>query len=194
MPLGAAIGISAAGMGISAIGQKRAANAQARASEDAGQAQQRAADANAGVEDFNAQVAELQAADAEQRGALDAARFARQVRGLIGTQRASFAASGVDVGFGSAVDVQADAAYLGKEDEATIRLNAQREAFGYRVAAIDSRQRADILRRGGADAVQAGLAAADAQRTAGTLGAVNTIVSGAGSLLAARYGFQNKRS
>jgi hypothetical protein len=190
-----ALGLGLGGSALNAIEQKKGANAQAKASEDAAAAQQRAAEANAQLDDFNARVAELQAADAEQRGEIEAGRFAQQVKGLIGQQRTGFAAGNVDVGFGSAVDVQADAAYLGKEDEATIRNNAAREAWGLRVEASNYRQKAAISRQAGQYDLAAGDASASALRTAGTLSAAGTILTAGSSLLLTKYGFaQTKRA
>lgn len=121
--------------------------------------------------DFNAKIAEQRAADAVQRGEEDAQQFSAGVRSLIGTQRAGFAAQGIDVGTGSAVDVQADASYLGALDRQRIKVNAAREAWGYRVDA-------ENLRRGGQIA----------QREA-RYGAASTAVNTSVSLLAARYGW-----
>jgi len=88
---------------------------------------------------FNAAIAEEQATDAIARGKEEEDRYRAQVRSRIGTTRAAFASQGVDVGSGSAVDVQADQAYLGELDALQIRNNAAREAWGYRVEATNYR-------------------------------------------------------
>ncbi len=186
------LGLAGGGAAVNAVEQKKSANAQADAAQASAAAQQKAAEANAELDDFNAKVAELQAADAEQRGEIEATRFQQQVRGLIGQQRAGFAASNVDVGFGSAVDVQADSAYLGAIDEGTIRSNAAREAWGLRVEASNYRSKAAISRQTGQYAVEAGAASADAMRTAGSLSAASTILGTGSSLLLAKYGFKNR--
>lgn len=124
--------------------------------------------------DYNANVAEQQAVDAVKRGAEDEQKFRLGVKGLIGKQRAGFAGQNVDVGTGSAVDVQADAAYLGELDARTIRVNAAREAYGFKV-------QAENYRRGG-----------DAAKTASMFGAASTILGGAAtttSMLGKKYGF-----
>ncbi len=90
----------------------------------------------------NATVAEQQAADAIARGAEEEAYHRAGVRKLIGAQRAAIGASGVDIGSGSALDVQLESARLGAIDEITIRNNAAREAWGYKVEAVNYRSQA----------------------------------------------------
>lgn len=123
-----------------------------------------------GIYDQNAIFAERQAQDAEQRGELDAGRMRRKTEQVIGAQRTSLAAQGVDVNRGSALDVQADAAYLGELDAQTIKNNAAKEAWGYRVQASDYRARGKTAKR------------------EGEFGAFNTILTSAGEVLLARYG------
>lgn len=82
---------------------------------------------------FGAALGEIQAKDAIARGAQEESKFRQGVRGLIGSQRAGFAAGNIDVSYGSAVDVQAESAFMGELDALTIRTNAAREAWGYRV-------------------------------------------------------------
>jgi hypothetical protein len=109
---------------------------------------------------------------------------------MIGAQRAGIAAGNIDVGYGSAVDVQADAAHLGELDALTIRNNAQREAWGFKVEAIDTRQRAKITRKEGVAMEKAGKVAQSAHR----LGAIGGLVTGAGSLAAEKYGWRESPS
>jgi len=124
--------------------------------------------------EMNAQLAEQQSADALARGREEEQGFRLGVKGLIGSQRAGFASQGVDVNQGSALDVQADAAFLGELDALRIRTNAQREAHGYQ-------QQAEIYRAGG-----------QAAQTASRWQGVGTALGGAvqsGSVMAARYGW-----
>lgn len=174
-----AIGLSLASMALQAKAQHDAGQAQ----QAAGDAQQAAANSEADLSDYNAGVAELQGQDSLERGAIAESRFRTQVRGAIGRQRAGIAGSNVDVGYGSAVDVQGDAAYLGELDALTIRTNAAREAWGYKVQAEDLRTRATIARKTGVYQAAAGAAAASTANTA----AFGTLLGG-GSLLAAKYG------
>lgn len=165
-----ALGLVAGGTALSATGQVKAGNAA-----------ERAGAAAADREIYNSRVAELLSADALARGFDEESRFRTQVRTLIGSQRAAFAGQNVDVGSGSAADVQADAAYLGELDAQTIRLNAAREAWGYQVEAEDRRMAADVARKGG-----------QAAASAGRWGAAATGLSGAGSLLLTAYGWQRE--
>ena len=167
-------------LGMQAIGQIRAGQAAGRA----GEAQRAAAESGAELQEYNAQVAELQAKDALERGAEQESGFRMQVRGAVGAQRAGFAAGNIDVSSGSAVDVQADAAFLGELDALTIRTNAAREAWGFKVQASDLRQRAQIARREGVYLEAAGRT----QAQAAYLGAAGTLLGGGASLYQARYG------
>jgi len=156
-----------------------------RAQKKAGEAQKRAAYAQADLADYNAAVADLQASDALERGRIEEARFRKTVEAVIGAQRAGTAAGNIDVGFGSAVDIQADATLLGELDALTIRSNAMREAWGQRVHAADLRTRADISRKEGVMLQDA----ANAQATATYFGAAASLATTTGSLLMSKYGW-----
>lgn len=171
-------GVSA---GVQAVGSVKAGNAAKRA----GEKRQEAAESEAQLADYNAAVAALQATDATQRGAQDEQRFRSGIRQVVGSQRAGFAAGNIDVGYGSAVDVQADATFLGELDALTIRTNAAREAWGYSVQAEDYRKRAEITRKEGVAVAAAGREEQKASRFA----AAGTLVGTGASLLEARYGF-----
>jgi hypothetical protein len=156
----------------------------ARAEERSGVLQQEAAEASGELFDWNARISDLQALDAEARGAEEERRFRESVRGLVGRQRATQAANNLDVSFGSAVDVQADAATLGELDALTIRTNARREAWGHRVESEDLRQRGRLVRKEG---VNMGLAARE--RSSGMRAqAVGSFLTTGASLAQARYG------
>jgi hypothetical protein len=183
VPVGATIGAitSIAGIGIQAYGQHE----QGQAQQAADVAKAKAAESSAQLDDFNATVASEQSQDALDRGNLQADEYRATVRGAIGTTRTIQAASGVDVGYGSAADVQADEAFLGKLDETTIRSNAVRQAWGYQVQSLNYKQQGVITRETG----QADIAAGDAAANAGNIAAVGSIATGAGSLLQKKYGF-----
>lgn len=170
------------GTGISFFSQRK----QGQAAAAAGAAQRRAAESGAELQDFNAKIADMQAQDAIERGAETESRYRTQVRGAIGTQRAGLAAQGVKVGFGSAVDVQADAAYLGELDALSIRNNAAREAWGYKMQATDLRKRAEIARKEGVYLEAAG----KQTQSAYNLASYGTLVGGATTMLQTRYGFE----
>ena len=148
----AALGVVAVGTAFSAYSQMKA-----------GQGQQQ-------MFERNAAFAEFQAVDALARGKETEKRSRQNTNQVIGAQRTSFAAQGVDVNKGSPLDVQADAAYLGELDALTIRNNAAKEAYGYRTQGTDYRARGEV--------------AADT----GKMGALTTIIGSGGSLLLAKYG------
>lgn len=201
-----ALALTAVGVGVNAYGQikagkaaKKAGDTAARAQERAGTAQREAAESQAELADYNAQVAELQGEDAVDRGAEAESRFRTQVRRTIGEQRAGFAAGNIDVSFGSAVDVQADAAFLGEMDALQIRTNAAREAWGFKVQAEDYRKRGEIARKEGVALqetarlnAQATRESGRAQATSNYFGAASTLIGGSVSLLQMAYGFKKK--
>lgn len=179
--LAIALALTGAGTAVQTIGSIKAGNAAKRA----GEASQRAAESQAQILEYNAAVDELRARDAILRGQEEEQRFRSVVRGAIGTQRAEFAAGNIDVGFGSALDVQADAAKLGELDALTIRTNAAREAWGYQVSAEDFRRGAGVTRQEGVAAREAGRV----QQSASRFRAGADLLSTGGSLLMARYGW-----
>jgi len=172
--------IAIASLAVSAYGAYKAS----KAAKDAGKAQQSAANSQADLAEYNAGIADVQATDATARGAEDESRFRMGVRGMIGAQRAGIAAGNIDVGYGSAVDVQADAAFLGELDALTVRTNAAREAWGYKVGAEDLRRRAAISRKEGVNLAATG----DANAATIRVQAGATLLTGAGNLMQARYG------
>ncbi len=170
MPAVIPLAIAGVGYGIQAVGQIKAGNAAKRA----GTAQREAAESEAALQDYNAGVADLQSKDAIERGQVEEQKFRSGVRVMIGSQRAAAAGGNVDVNYGSPVDVQADAAFLGEQDALTIRNNAAREAWGYDVQASDLRKRAEIARKEGVYLEAAG----KQQQTASRYAAAGTIIGG----------------
>jgi hypothetical protein len=120
-----------------------------------GDAAKKAGEAAAQREDWNASVADLSATDALARGRAEESSFRTSIRGLIGTQRAGYAAQGIEVGSGSAAAMQGDTAYRGELDAQRIRSNAAREAWGFSVEAYDRRLAAGYSRLTGQQAKEA---------------------------------------
>lgn len=87
----------------------------------------------------NAALAELAARQAEKRGAEAAQLRRREGHALIARQRAAAAGQGLVVGEGTAGQLEQDAAADTAEDAEAIRLDAMREAFGFRVQATNDR-------------------------------------------------------
>lgn len=123
---------------------------------------------------YNANVAEVMAADALARGREAEIRHRQGTRKLIGSQRAAFAASGVDISDAdsTAVNVFADTAALSEIDALTIRSNAAREAWGHRAKAREFAAQGQIYEYEGD------------QR------AIGEVLGSAGSVMGARYGFR----
>lgn len=101
----------------------------------------------------NAVVQEQLAQDALKRGAEAERRHRVRVDQIKGQQRAGFAASGVVVDSGSALDTLEDTAELGELDALTIRADAEREAHGYRVGASNSMAQSKLYLSSGNNAL-----------------------------------------
>ena len=110
-------------------------------------AQEKAGRAQQDVANWNADVAEQQAQDAIARGDVAAKRQQQVIKQTIGAQRAALAAQGLDLKDGSALDVQMNTAGLGALDVVTIKNNAAREAWGYRVNADNYRMQGEVARK-----------------------------------------------
>lgn len=129
--MGASAGIMMAGsMGAQSISSIGTSYSQSQALKAQGEYQKQVADANSSL-------ATIKAQDAVQRGNAASGRNDMQTKRMIGTQRAALASQGIDVNIGSAADVQGDTAAMGALDSLTIRNNAWREAWGYKVQALN---------------------------------------------------------
>ncbi len=83
----------------------------------------------------NAALAERQANDALARGQAAEEKRRIQMQQQLGTLQAALAAQGTDLE-GSPLDLLGDVAEVGELDARTIRANAEREAYGYRIQAL----------------------------------------------------------
>lgn len=119
-----------------------ATGVQAYGSYQAGKAQRDIANRNAELLDASAE-------DAIARGNEEAIASRRRTKLLVGEQRAAAAAQGLDVNTGVAFDLQDQAAQHGLADEATIRKNAWREAWGIRTQAGNQRAEGRYAQRAG---------------------------------------------
>lgn len=113
------VGVGLLGAGTSAAGSAKSASKEKR------------------IAGFNTKVAEAQAEDALTRGREAEDQLRSGVRKLVGSQRASFAAQGVELDSGSPLAVLEDTAAREAEDIARIRLNAGREAWGFKQQATN---------------------------------------------------------
>lgn len=80
----------------------------------------------------NAQMAEYAAQDAQRRGEEEAAKVRRKGADIKSAQRATLAAKGLDLGFGTSADLQDQTDFFAESDMATTRDNARRQAWNAR--------------------------------------------------------------
>lgn len=112
-------------------------------------AQLSAGNANAQIAGYNARAADMAARDAVDIGREEEMRHRMKVRQLVGAQRASFAAQGVDPSAGSALATQLDSAKMGELDVLQIRANAARDALRIKTQAKGFRFEKKQANRGG---------------------------------------------
>lgn len=94
-----------------------------------------------------ARLNEIKAKEAERIGEKEANQVRNKARQVQGAQRASMAAQGLDVSSGSAFDLQDETARFGEEDMLTVKNNAYRQAWGYRVEADQMRAQAQFNKK-----------------------------------------------
>jgi hypothetical protein len=110
------------------------------------------------IADSNARIAELGAQSALLQGQHEVARTTLRHGQLKGAQRAAMAANGIDLGEGSAAEIQAGSDLMKEIDVNTIEANAIRNAWGYRTQGVNAQNEA-IIKRGTASAISPGMAA-----------------------------------
>ena len=103
------------------------------------QAQGKIGKYNQSVQNRNAQVLEGQATQIEQKAEFDVAQFQKQFRKLEGETTVALAKSGVELGTGSAYNIELSNAYEAKLQENLIRYNSQ-------VAAANKMEEANFAR------------------------------------------------
>ena len=123
----------------------------------------------------NALLEEWQASDALVRGGHSEQAQRLRTAQLKGTQRASMAARGVALDEGSPLSILQDTEYMGELDAATIRSNAEREAWGHRTQATNYRNDSLLL-------------SARASASDPNMAAVSSLLSGGGQVAASWYG------
>lgn len=135
------------------------------------------ADAQKKAADYNAQVARQNAEIAKQQGIAQAQAQDRQARVKMGAMKANMAASGVDPGVGSPLDVLADSARMSKLDNLTILWNAQAKAAGYgNNANLDDMLAASAQSK------------ADSATTAGIINGIGAVAGGASKVYGSYVG------
>ncbi len=155
-----AVGSSVAGTAIKAYGDWFAGDAQAK------QAQYQAELAR-----VNARLAKQDAIYETQRGEVQAQQVGLKERARVGATKVAFGAGNIDVATGSPAKVVSSEIAIGQANEATVRANAAKRAYGFNVAAAQ-------------DITQAGIfdTAASTAKTASYINMASTIVGGAGNV------------
>jgi hypothetical protein len=88
--------------------------------------------ASAQIAEGQAQLADFSARDAVSRGKIEEQLYRRDVKQLQGSQRVAIAGSGFDSG-GDLAQLASQTAAMGEFGAMTIRTNALREAYGYKL-------------------------------------------------------------
>lgn len=135
-----------------------------------GRAAQSAANYNARVAEMNAKIADKAAQDELERGARDEQRKRIEVAAIAGQQKAGMAAAGLDITYGTPLEMLVDTAYAGEMDALTIRTNANRAAYNREVQATNLRAQGQMYEFEGKSA-----------RSGSMLSAIGTIAGGVGS-------------
>jgi len=147
--------------------------------------------------EVNAKLAEDQGAEAIKLGDQEASQLGKKTEQLRGSQRAAYAAQGIDVNSGVAAEVQADTVALGAADVLKIKDNAWKTAWGYKQEAASSRSKGEFARVAGENAANNTLLtgglkalgkAGQAAMTASGLG------GGGGSKSAPKYSYNERQN
>lgn len=136
-----------------------------------GQAQAAQYNYQAGVARVNQTLAQQDANYALAAGEVEAQQQGMKTRAEVGLTRAVQGASNVDVNTGSSSQVVKSEIEIGQENEALVRADAAKRAFGYNVEAAKQGAQAGVY-----------TSAAKTSIEAGQLGAVSSILGGVGSV------------
>ena len=157
---GASVGTSSVGAGVSALG-----------SLFGGQSQSAMYNYQAGVAQTNALLAQRDSTYAMKTGEVQAQQSGLKTAGEVAETKAGFGASNIDINSGSAARVTGSETAIGEENQAVIRANAAKTAYGFNVKAAQDVSQASAYST-----------AASTSQTAGVLGAVSSLVGGAGNV------------
>jgi hypothetical protein len=100
------------------------------------------ASANKQIAQNNATVADYQAQDIQRRGEEDAQAVQRRAAAIKSAQRVNLASKGLDLGYGTAADLQDQTDFFAASDAATARTNAAKDAWGKRAMGANYRAEA----------------------------------------------------
>jgi hypothetical protein len=133
-------------MDLAMVGKSTAGALQTIGSYSQAKGHQQGLEAQAAVARNNAQYANWQGDDAVERGKNEVARTQLRISQTKGAQRASMASRGLDLTFGTPLELLEDTDFLGKTDIATINDNFAKEAWAFRQQAGNYEANAGILR------------------------------------------------
>lgn len=125
----------------------------------------------AGVARINEGIAKSNADYARHVGEVQAQQEGMKTAQNIGDTKAKQAGSGIDVNSGSAAAVRATQLEIGQYDQALIRSNAARKAYGFEVEATSEEAKARMADASSSNA-----------RKGGILGAASSLISAGGSV------------
>ena len=134
---------------------------------------------------LNARLAELQAQSALRQGQRQQQQVQLATGQMIGTQRASLAAHGIDLTSATPTAIQAGTEVMSQADQNTIQTNAIRSAWGYRTQATNQQNEAIMDTAGAASAGLMKDSISPGMNLAGTL------LSSVGQVAAGWYRYAN---
>jgi len=97
--------------------------------------------------------------DTLKRGDVEAGNLLKDARRLVGTQKASLAAQGIEIDSGSAADIQADTNLLSQQDATRLKINAMREAYGFKVEGIKASMESQLAEKAAKNVAKSSLIA-----------------------------------
>lgn len=113
----------------------------------------------AAIADINARLSEKAAQQELQRGQFEVGQITRRAGQIKGSQRASMAANGIDLGVGSAAELQASTDLMKEIDRNQAEVNAISSAWGYRTQGTNYQNQA-TMSRASASSINPGASAA----------------------------------
>lgn len=116
-------------------------------------------ESQARMAEVNARIAEMGAQSALNQGHKQAASLTLRAGQMKSTQRTAMAANGIDLGEGSAAEVQASTDTMKDIDQNQILANAVQSAWGYRMQKVGSQNDA-LMARANAKGIKPGMALA----------------------------------
>lgn len=157
---GAGTGLDIVGAGLKAFGQYKT-----------GESEGAMYNYQSGLAQTNASIAKQDAIYATQTGEVEAQQSGMRTRSEVGSTKVGYGAGNISTSSGSSKNVIASETSIGQANEAVIRANAAKRAYGFNVASAEDTAQAGVFSE-----------AAHTSRTSATLGIASTIVGAASSV------------